>query len=63
MSIYLLSFPGRVRIFDFYIGGSVNEAAALGFILVLLGASCLFAINRMTAADLPKERFGVINPF
>jgi len=52
----LLVVPGHemmtVGIFNFYIGGSVNEAAALGFILILLGASCLFAINRMTGTKM-----------
>ena len=47
----LLVVPGHemmtVGIFNFYIGGSVNEAAALGFILIVLGAACLFIINRM----------------
>ena len=28
-----------VGIFNFYIGGSVNEAAALGVILIVLGAA------------------------
>ena len=38
----LLVVPGHemmtVGIFNFYIGGSVNEAAALGLILIILGA-------------------------
>ncbi len=50
----LLVVPGHemmpVGIFNFYIGGSVNEAAALGLILIVLGAICLFAINRITGA-------------
>lgn len=52
MSIYLLSSLVTVRIFDFSIGGSVNEVAALGFILILLGSTCLFAINRMTGTKM-----------
>lgn len=50
----LLVVPGHemmpVGIFNFYIGGSVNEAAALGLILIVLGAACLFAINKITGA-------------
>ena len=50
----LLVVPGHemmpVGIFNFYIGGSVNEAAALGLILIVLGAICLFTINRITGA-------------
>jgi iron(III) transport system permease protein len=50
----LLVVPGHemmpVGIFNFYIGGSVNEAAALGLILIVLGAACLFAINRITGS-------------
>ena len=41
-----------VGIFNFYIGGSVNEAAALGFILILLGAACLFVINRVAGSKM-----------
>jgi len=52
----LLVIPGRemmtVGIFNFYIGGSVNEAAALGFILIILGALCLFAINRIAGTKM-----------
>jgi iron(III) transport system permease protein len=47
----LLVIPGHemmtVGIFNFYIGGSVNEAAALGLILIVLGAVCLFAISKI----------------
>lgn len=50
----LLVVPGHemmpVGIFNFYIGGSVNEAAALGLILIVLGATCLFVINKITGA-------------
>ncbi len=52
----LLVVPGHemmpVGIFNFYIGGSVNEAAALGLILIVLGATCLFAINRITGTKM-----------
>ncbi|MHC1744312.1 MAG: ABC transporter permease [Syntrophobacteraceae bacterium] len=52
----LLVVPGHemmpVGIFNFYIGGSVNEAAALGLILIVLGATCLFAVNRLTGAKM-----------
>jgi iron(III) transport system permease protein len=52
----LLVVPGHemmtVGIFNFYIGGSVNEAAALGFILILLGAACLLIINRLAGGRM-----------
>jgi iron(III) transport system permease protein len=52
----LLVVPGHemmtVGIFNFYIGGSVNEAAALGFILLILGTVCLFIINRMAGTRM-----------
>jgi iron(III) transport system permease protein len=52
----LLVVPGHemmtVGIFNFYIGGSVNEAAALGLILIVLGAVCLFVINRVAGAKM-----------
>jgi iron(III) transport system permease protein len=52
----LLVVPGHemmtVGIFNFYIGGSVNEAAALGFILIILGAACLFLINRLAGSRM-----------
>jgi iron(III) transport system permease protein len=52
----LLVVPGHemmtVGIFNFYIGGSVNEAAALGFILIVLGAVCLFAINKVAGTKM-----------
>ncbi len=51
-----LVIPGReimtVGIFNFYIGGSVNEAAALGLILIILGAVCLLAINRIAGGKM-----------
>jgi iron(III) transport system permease protein len=52
----LLVVPGHemmtVGIFNFYIGGSVNEAAALGVILIVLGATCLFVINRVAGTRM-----------
>jgi iron(III) transport system permease protein len=52
----LLVVPGHemmtVGIFNFYLGGSVNEAAALGLILIVLGAVCLFVINRVTGTKM-----------
>jgi iron(III) transport system permease protein len=52
----LLVIPGHemmtVGIFNFYIGGSVNEAAALGVILIILGAACLFIINRLAGSKM-----------
>jgi iron(III) transport system permease protein len=52
----LLVVPGHemmtVGIFNFYIGGSVNEAAALGFLLIILGAVCLFIINRLAGSKM-----------
>lgn len=36
-----------VGIFTFYIAGSQNEAAALGFILIVVSAISLFVINRV----------------
>ncbi len=52
----LLVVPGHemmtVGIFNFYIGGSVNEAAALGLILIVLGAVCLFAISKIAGTRM-----------
>jgi iron(III) transport system permease protein len=52
----LLVVPGHemmtVGIFNFYIGGSVNEAAALGLILIILGAICLFAISKIAGTKM-----------
>lgn len=52
----LLVVPGHemmtVGIFNFYIGGSVNEAAALGLILVFLGTVCLFLIQRLAGSKM-----------
>jgi len=52
----LLVVPGHemmtVGIFNFYIGGSVNEAAALGFILIILGAVCLLVISKLAGTKM-----------
>jgi len=52
----LLVVPGHemmtVGIFNFYIGGSVNEAAALGLLLIILGAVCLFAISKIAGTKM-----------
>ena len=52
----LLVIPGRemmtVGIFNFYIGGSVNEAAALGLILIILGAVCLWTISKLAGTRM-----------
>ena len=52
----LLVVPGHemmtVGIFNFYIGGSVNEAAALGLLLIILGAVCLFAISKIAGTRM-----------
>ena len=52
----LLVIPGRemmtVGIFNFYIGGSVNEAAALGLVLIVLGALCLWTISKIAGARM-----------
>lgn len=52
----LLVVPGHemmtVGIFNFYIGGSINEAAALGLILIILGAACLFVITKVAGTKM-----------
>jgi ABC-type Fe3+ transport system permease subunit len=35
-------------------GGSLNEAAALGFILIILGMVCLFVINRFAGSKMDR---------
>jgi len=39
-------------IFNFYIGGSVNEAAALGLVLIILGALCLWTISKLAGTRM-----------
>ncbi len=41
-----------VGIFNFDMGGSMNEAAALGFILIILGAFCLWLVNRVAGSRM-----------
>jgi ABC-type Fe3+ transport system permease subunit len=52
----LLVIPGRemmtVGIFNFYIGGSVNETAAPGFLLIILGAFYLWLIKRLAGSRM-----------
>jgi ABC-type Fe3+ transport system permease subunit len=53
--ILLIAICGKevltVGIFNFYTSGSRNEAAALGFILLVLGGVCLFAIDKIAGAS------------
>jgi ABC-type Fe3+ transport system permease subunit len=37
---------------SFYINGSINEAAALGLVLILLGAACLFVITKVAGTKM-----------
>jgi ABC-type Fe3+ transport system permease subunit len=50
----LLSIPGwetmTMGIFTFYTGGTHGDAAALGFILIVVGVITLFAMNRLSSA-------------
>lgn len=52
----LLTVPGKevlaVGIFNFYTSGSRNEAAALGFILLVVGAICFVVINRVAGTKM-----------
>jgi len=41
-----------VGIFNFYTSGSRNEAAALGFILLVVGAICFIVINRIAGTKM-----------
>ncbi|MBI5167677.1 MAG: iron ABC transporter permease, partial [candidate division NC10 bacterium] len=41
-----------VGIFNFYTSGSINEAAALGFILILVAAASLYVINRVAGTRM-----------
>ncbi|MGE5553117.1 MAG: ABC transporter permease [Betaproteobacteria bacterium] len=58
----LLALPGRetmtVGIFAFYTSGVINQAAALGFILIVVGALSLFAINRLASGGNTGGFFG-----
>lgn len=52
----LLVLPGwetmTVGIFTFYTSGTLGQAAALGFVLILLCAATLYAIHRLTGARM-----------
>lgn len=52
----LLVLPGwetmTVGIFTFYTSGTVGQAAALGFVLILLCAATLYAVYRLTGARM-----------
>jgi iron(III) transport system permease protein len=52
----LLTVPGKevlaVGIFNFYTSGSRNEAAALGFVLLVVGAICFVVINRVAGTKM-----------
>lgn len=58
----LVTLPGyetmTVGIFAFYTSGVINQAAALGFILIVAGAVSLFAINRLAAGGQAGGFFG-----
>ncbi|OPZ63624.1 MAG: hypothetical protein BWY85_01610 [Firmicutes bacterium ADurb.Bin506] len=50
----LLSIPGAetmtVGIFTFYTGGTHGDAAALGFVLIVVGVITLFIMDRLSSA-------------
>ncbi|MBM3469758.1 MAG: iron ABC transporter permease [Armatimonadetes bacterium] len=52
----LLVLPGwetmTVGIFTFYTSGTIGQAAALGFVLILLCAATLYAVYRLTGARM-----------
>ena len=60
--ILLIAISGKevltVGILNFYTSGSRNEAAALGFILLVLGGVCLFVINKIAGASKIGGVFG-----
>jgi iron(III) transport system permease protein len=55
-AVLFLSLGGwetiTVGIFNFYIAGSVNEAAALGVVLIVVAALCLAGINRIAGTRM-----------
>ena len=55
-AVLFLSLGGwetiTVGIFNFYIAGSTSEAAALGVVLIVVGAGCLILINRIAGARM-----------
>lgn len=58
----LLAIPGwetmTVGIFTFYTGGTHGDAAALGFILIIVGVITLFVMDRLTSATTSGGLFG-----
>ncbi len=52
----LLAIPGwetmTVGIFTFYTSGSMNESAALGFILIVVGGLSLYVINKLSGKKM-----------
>lgn len=58
----LLAIPGwetmTVGIFTFYTGGTHGDAAALGFILIVVGVITLFVMDRLTSATTSGGLFG-----
>jgi iron(III) transport system permease protein len=55
-AVLFLSLGGwetiTVGIFNFYIAGSTSEAAALGVVLILVGAVCVVLINRVAGVRM-----------
>jgi ABC-type Fe3+ transport system permease subunit len=55
-AVLFLSLGGwetiTVGIFNFYIAGRTSEAAALGVVLIVVGAGCLILINRIAGARM-----------
>jgi ABC-type Fe3+ transport system permease subunit len=41
-----------IGIFTYYTSGTIGQAAALGFVLILLCAGTLFAVYRLTGARM-----------
>lgn len=58
----LLSIPGwetmTVGIFNFYTGGTHGDAAALGFILIIVGIVTLYIVNRLSSTKAGGGFFG-----
>lgn len=58
----LLSIPGwetmTVGIFNFYTGGTHGDAAALGFILIIVGIVTLYIVNRLSSTRAGGGFFG-----
>lgn len=58
----LLAIPGwetmTVGIFNFYTGGTHGDAAALGFILIIVGIVTLYVVNRLSTSKAGGGFFG-----